>query len=69
MKNTPTSQLLRTIKFIRITKGFSQESMAHELKISQTAYHKIEAGKTDLKVSMLFEILNFLNIKYKDIFP
>ena len=68
MKNASIQNLLQTIKKIRITKGYSQEVMAYQLKISQTAYHKIETGKTDLKVTMLFQIIELLNINCQDIF-
>lgn len=68
MENLSTQKILRNIKHTRIIKGYSQEAIAYQLKISQAAYHKIESGKTELKVNMLFEIIELLNINYLDIF-
>ena len=68
MKNKLTQKILQTIKHARILKGISQEYLAHQLKISQNSYHKIEAGKTDLKVITLMKIAEILDINYIDLF-
>jgi len=38
------------IRRAREAKEWTQESMAHQLRISQKAYSKIESGKTRLSV-------------------
>lgn len=48
--------LPRIIKRLREKHDYSQEYMAHCLSISQPAYSKIEKGKTNISVSLLFEI-------------
>ena len=56
-----TSKLLvegirERIRVIRIEKGYSQDYMADMLKISQNAYHKLEASEYQIK--RFFRIYN-----------
>lgn len=67
MKNE-IEKLLYVIKSRRILLGISQEQMAYELGISQNCYHKIEAGKTKIKVVTLLKIADILSMNYKDLF-
>jgi len=53
-------EILQQIKEIRNVKGFSYEYMAGELKISTSAYRKIESNETKLTVERLFQIAEIL---------
>jgi len=55
-------EILQQIKDIRNTKGFSYEYMADELKISTSAYRKIESNETKLTVERLFQISEVLQV-------
>jgi len=50
------------IKSIREIKNYTQEYMAHELDISQAAYHKIESGKTQLTYGKLQRIAEIFKV-------
>lgn len=54
--------IIERIREQRKKKGFSHENMAHELKISQAAYSKIEKNETRLTVERLFEIADILEV-------
>ena len=41
------------IRLLRIEKGYSQSYVGNQLNISQISYHKLESGKTELKVKTL----------------
>lgn len=49
------------IREIRRSKNLSQEYMAYNLRISQNAYSKIEAGKSQCSVYRFITILNLLD--------
>ena len=53
-------EVLQQIKDMRNLKGFSYEYMADELKISTSAYRKIESSETKLSVERLFQIAGIL---------
>ena len=53
-------EILQKIKDIRKVKGFSYEHMADELKMSTSAYRKIESTETKLTVERLFQIAEVL---------
>lgn len=40
---------------VRMLKGYSQEYVGKRLHMSQISYHKIECGKTALKVGILID--------------
>lgn len=44
------------IRLARSAKGFTQETMAEALQMSQSAYSKIESEKTKIKFELLQEI-------------
>ena len=50
------------IKSLRIEKGYSQEYLAEQLKISQSYYAKIENGNKEISVKQLLQILKILEI-------
>jgi len=51
------------IRSYRRSKNFSQDYMALKLNISQTAYSKIEAGKSGFSAYRLMGILNLLGVE------
>ena len=64
------------IKFLRKSKGLTQEKMAEKLNLSIYGYAKIEQGKTDVKFSRMeqiaesfgIEILELLNFGEQNVF-
>ncbi len=68
--------VVNKIKEFRKKKGYSHESMAFELGMSQVAYSKIEKNETKLSVERLFKIAeiletpieNFLDINPNNIY-
>ena len=60
-------EVLERIKEYRKKKGFSYETMAHELNTSAAAYRKIEMNQTKLTVERLYQIGEVLEIKIEDI--
>ena len=54
--------ILENIKEYRKRKGFSYETMAHELKTSPAAYRKIETNQTKLTVERLQQIAAILEM-------
>ena len=49
------SQIGLNIRQCRESKGYSQEYMAHQLKLTQSAYAKIENNSTKMTVARLFD--------------
>lgn len=56
------SQLGGQIRFIRELQGFSQESIALFLGISQQAYQKLESGRCRICEKRLEKIASFLGV-------
>lgn len=59
---------LTNIRKKRIERGISQEVMASELGISQSAYAKIENGKQKLPTRMLIRIATILETSVEVLF-
>ncbi len=57
------------IRIRRITLGYSQESMAFELGISQAAYSNLERDETKLTVQRVFDIAEILKISPYELMP
>jgi len=57
----------RRIKHLRHKKGFSQEDMASKLCISQSAYAKLESGKTYTWASHLEKLCEIFEVNPEDI--
>ena len=53
----------KRLKQTRLEKGYSQDYMGEQLHMSQIAYHKIENGKTELKVRTIFELAHILEVE------
>jgi transcriptional regulator with XRE-family HTH domain len=60
-------EVLSKIKEYRKKKGYTYETMAHELDTSAAAYRKIELNQTKLTVDRLFQIAQILDAKVVDI--
>jgi transcriptional regulator with XRE-family HTH domain len=50
------------IRLLRIEKGYSQSYVGNQLNMSQISYHKLESGKTELKVKTLLELAKILEV-------
>ena len=59
--------VIENIRTIRKHKGISQEAMACNLGISQTAYTKIEKAETKLTVDKLQKIAEIMEVKLGDL--
>lgn len=57
-----------SLKEIRIDKGLTQEQLAEKVKIHPTYVGKIESGKSNLSMKMLFRISRALDTKLPYIF-
>jgi transcriptional regulator with XRE-family HTH domain len=55
------------IRFIRETRGLSQENLAAQLGIAQNSYSKIERNETKLSTAMLKKIADVLDVSPMDI--
>ena len=55
------------LKAIRISKGWTQEDLAHDLDISLTSYSKIERNKTDINFSRLEQISKIFKMSVMEI--
>ena len=56
------------LKYIRKEKGFTQEFLAEKVKIHPTYVGKLESGKNNLSVLMLYKISRALNVKLSEVF-
>lgn len=59
--------IILRIKRRRKEKGYSHETMGHELNISPAAYRKIETNQTKLTVERLLQIVKILDISLVEI--
>ena len=67
--NPPTMQIGDYIKFWRETRNYTEDYMASELGISQSAYSKLEKGKIKIDAERLFRISVILNINVEELSP
>jgi DNA-binding XRE family transcriptional regulator len=51
------------IKHVRIERGYTQDYMGDQLHMSQISYHKLENGKTALKVRALIKLAIILEVE------
>lgn len=62
------SKLGKKLKEIRTHKGLTQELLAEKVKIHPTYVGKLEMGKSNPSVKMLYKISRALGVKLSDIF-
>lgn len=55
------------LRNLRIQKGYSQSDMAEKMHISQSAYAKIESGKTNVDLERLDQIARILEVDWQEI--
>lgn len=55
------------IKRLRELKNFTQDFMAEQLKVSQSAYSKLEIGETEITYKRLAQIAEILQLKPEEI--
>lgn len=58
-----TKDVGERIKRIRLTRNLSQEALADVLKISQSAYAKMENGQSKIEVERLLKIAEYLEVE------
>jgi transcriptional regulator with XRE-family HTH domain len=58
----------KQLKKIRKEKGFTQELLAEKVGIHPTYVGKLESGKNNVSIKMLFKISRALKIKLSDVF-
>ena len=61
-------KLGKALKTIRLDKGMTQEVLAEKVGIHPTCVGKLESGKNNVSVKMLFKISRALRVKLSDIF-
>jgi transcriptional regulator with XRE-family HTH domain len=55
-------KIRKRIKTVRLEKEYTQDYIGERLGISQIAYHKIENGKSQLKVEILLRLAAILEV-------
>jgi len=58
----------KNLKNIRLDKGMTQEVLAEKVGIHPTYVGKLEGGKNNVSVKMLFKISRALGVKLSNIF-
>lgn len=61
-------KLGKQLKIARKNKGLTQEQLAEKVKIHPTYVGKLEGGKNNPSVKMLYKISLALDVKLKDLF-
>lgn len=61
--------LLTKIKLLRKEKGISQKTLAEMIGVEQSAYSKIECGKTHLNVNTFLRICEVLQVPPEELLP
>lgn len=61
--------LLTKIKMLRKAKGISQKTLAEMIGVEQSAYSKIESGKTNINLNTFLRICEVLEVKPDEILP
>lgn len=56
------AEIRRTIKTVRVAKGFSQQYLAEQLKTTQNIYSKIERGEMEVSIDRFLMITRILDI-------
>jgi transcriptional regulator with XRE-family HTH domain len=56
-------KIRKRIVLARTIKGYTQDYVGEQLYMSQISYHKLENGKTTLKVRTLLELAIVLDVK------
>ena len=62
------NKLGNKLKYIRKEKGFTQEQLAEKVNIHPTYVGKIEGGKNNISVMLLYKISRALGVNLSEIF-
>jgi transcriptional regulator with XRE-family HTH domain len=62
-------QIGEHVKFWRETRNYTEEYMASQLGISQSAYSKIEKGKIKIDAERLFRLCTILSVSVDELSP
>lgn len=57
------------IREIRISKGFSQETLANECEVDYSQINRMELGKVNFNISTLYKVAKVLGIDPKELLP
>jgi transcriptional regulator with XRE-family HTH domain len=72
-KNHRDEQLLShiggKIREIRISKGFSQETLANECEVDYSQINRMELGKVNFNISTLYKVAKVLDVDPKELLP
>ncbi len=60
--------LHKKIRFLRLNKGWSQETMAEKLEMSSNGYGSIERGETNVQLSRVSQIAKLFDISISELF-
>ncbi len=60
--------LHKKIRFLRLNKGWSQETMADKLNMSPNGYGSIERGETNVQISRILQIAKLFEVNASDLF-
>lgn len=55
------------IREIRISKGFSQETLANDCEVDYSQINRMELGKVNFTISTLYKVAKVLGIDPKDL--
>ncbi len=70
MKTNPEFKALgQNIRNLRKTKGFSQESFAHDANLERSYYGRIERGEINITARNLIRIAKTLGVQVGELFP
>ena len=56
-------KIRKRIRIARTNKEYSQNYVGQQLHMSQISYHKLENGKTQLKVKTLLDLASILEVE------
>jgi transcriptional regulator with XRE-family HTH domain len=68
MQRENSMLLHKKIRFLRLNKGWSQETMADKLSMSPNGYGSIERGETNVQVSRILQIAKLFEIEASELF-
>jgi transcriptional regulator with XRE-family HTH domain len=62
------NHILKNIRRLRISQEISQEAIANSLKITQSAYAKLERGQIKLSLERFLQISAFFSVEKSTLF-
>lgn len=68
MDNTRLKLFGRRVRELRIQKGFSQESFAHDCEMARSFYGDVERGNRNITILNIFKIADGLGVEPFELF-